>query len=185
MLEHETKLTKSSSNFGWPTLLIGGLLILAIGLLLSLKFGRWQAKARQASAQSLLTQYLTAQQATMSEYRIFPGDFPGAGFHTTGSPYRLVASHNPNALGIVPNSSPNCTTTAPHRICPDNYPPITEGPLAADPTQCKPKTLGAEGERGEITACAALRLEDGTQDEMQINQDKVIQVFSPPSAASN
>jgi len=154
------------------------IVVAIIGILATVaipNFQRFQGKARQSSAKSLLSGYYTAQKATYSEYNIFPGNFSGAGFKPDGEiPYRITASNN-SAASTVSGYAAACITSASTATCPAGYMTWTEGPSAAAPGgTCTTGVTGTIGGVGTFTACAGANIGASVADTWRINDSKTL-----------
>jgi type IV pilus assembly protein PilA len=154
------------------------IVVAIIGILATVaipNFQRFQGKARQSSAKSLLSGYYTAQKATYSEYNIYPGNFSGAGYKPDGEiPYRVTASNN-SVASTVSGYASGCTTSASTATCPAGYMTWTEGPSAAAPGgSCTTGVTGTVGGVGTFTACAGANIGASVTDTWRINDAKTL-----------
>lgn len=163
------------------------IVVAVLGILASVavpNYQRFQARARQTNAKTLLSGYLASQKATYTEYQYYAGNFVGAGFIPEGTlGFRLTAADNPDVLGgpttnpvdlfpgcdatsVVPNPA-NCSALYDNRWTESTY-------AQTAPVGCAADAAGPIGTPGSFTACASGLLGNGTADTWSINQLGVV-----------
>ena len=155
------------------------IVVAIIGILATVaipNFQRFQGKARQSSAKSLLAGYYTAQRATYAEFNIFPGNFSGAGFKPDGEiPYRVSAANNTNASTVSGYNATCTSSSVPAGSCPTGYLTWSEGPSAAAPGgSCTTSVSGTVGGVGAFSACAGANIGASITDTWRINEAKTL-----------
>lgn len=101
------------------------IVVAIIGILAAVavpNFKRFQAKAKQSEAKTLLSNFYATAQAAHAEYGAFPGNFVGTGFRPDGRlTYRIISAANTafnaasfpgmqnDAACISTNPAVNCT----------------------------------------------------------------------------
>lgn len=159
------------------------IVVAVLGILASVavpNYQRFQARARQAGAKTLLSGYLTSQKASFAEYQYYSGNFVGAGFIPEGTlAFRITAFDNPDVLGgpmtnpvdlfpgcdatsVIPTPA-NCSALYDSRWAESPYAQVA-------PVGCVPAAAGNMGIAGTFTACASGLLGNGTADTWSINQ---------------
>lgn len=177
------------------------IVVAIIGILASVaipNFQRFQRKARQSEASSLLAAYHSAQKATYSEWSFYPGNFSASGFNPDGQlTYRITAANNITGFTAAPGLQPivgysaTCLTTA-GAVCPANYQAWAErtvgvanglaGPAAAVgcvnsahiATVLTAGTAGPRADGESFIACASAFLGGATADTWSINETKIV-----------
>lgn len=163
------RMLKTQAGFSLIELMI---VVAIIGILATVaipNFSRFQAKARQANAKSVLSGYFTAQKATYSEFQYFPGNFPGAGQKIEGAQfYRLTTATNTDATTTAAATGNTADTALAETCiatdtaaasCPVGSKlgtDFTEGPSVAAPVGCVAATAATPaGAAGTFLACAS------------------------------
>ncbi len=182
------RMLKTQAGFSLIELMI---VVAIIGILATVaipNFTRFQAKARQSSAKSLLAGYFSAQKATYSEFTYFPGNFSGAGFKPEGQlVYRVTAvdntaaagsaTTNPADIGSVSTSCISTSVTPSATVCGNSYlaswVELASG-SGATLTSCTAVATGAIGAAGTFTACAGALIGGAQSDVWSITHLKVV-----------
>lgn len=130
-------------------------------------FQKFRARAKQASAKTLLSGYSIAQKASFSEYLIYPGNLPGSGYQPTGTVgYRIQAATNP-AANALPGYTATCiATNSTAANCPAGFIRWQEDGAAVDApaAACTPEVTGVLGTGGGFRACATSAIGGAVED---------------------
>ncbi len=106
------RLSGNQKGFSLIELMI---VVAIIGILSAIaipNYQRFQRKARQSEARSMLSGYYTAAKASMAEYGTNPGNFPVIGFQPEGQlTYRLTAADGPDPVPAVAANDNACIVT--------------------------------------------------------------------------
>lgn len=185
------RVLKSQAGFSLVELMI---VVAIIGILATVaipNFTRFQAKARQSSARTLLSGYYTAQKAAYAEYLYYPGNFSGAGFRPDGNvTYRILGADNTSvadaggATGNVADLAACISTAAGCAAAYINWAEnatYAAAPVAAACTAANSNT--APGVAGAtFTACAGGNLGGAVVDTWSVTQTGAI--INPNGATS-
>jgi len=179
---------KKQAGFSLVELMI---VVAIIGILATIaipNFQRFQAKARQSEGRNSLAGYFSAQKAFFSEWSIYPGQFPAAGYRPEGTlNYRITAANNAAGIAALTNyGGPNVATCISTNGCVaadfGGALPYTESNMATSSVLggCAPAAAGTPATAGTFLTCASTLMSGATQSDVwSINQIKtVVQVQS-------